>query len=450
MASCAINAHATTPSGGWTLKETNITAKDYSLRIDVDPGEKYNLPGMAPSSVYWAQMVRFNEPEEWYKSRTGYLGLMRGDGVKRAIASIWGGLDAKAGAIPVVKCNEFGACVSINGPYDWKVGHNYRLRMEKSARTPSDAQGVWWEYTLADLTTGTVDILGELKTPLWGGLRNNNGVFLEYFQGPFDCATLRHARVTMGQIRGNYGEASALASSNGNAYGETDNCAKANILPGMTSADYGSASWDTQGTLTLLGDKFRGLHQWGKYENTAKKGMMFVKDVTATEPYIFEALHDGKYGPFPVEGQDNTDWKSIGAGYPIINDLRLRDQRIREWNERKNDDVKIGDYFIYHNPYNGDTEYFQIKSKDAWYYPTDKSDNDGWHYVGRLAKKSDVLWSHVPEHQRDTKNPVGKKGWVYKDASHGDYYILRNDGQYGEFPAATEDNQWWQYLGKAV
>lgn len=162
----------------------------------------------------------------------------------------------------------------------------------------------------------------------------------------------------MGQIEGNYGEASALASSNGDAYGETDNCAEANILPDMTSADYGSTSWDTQGTLTLLGDKFEGLHQWGKYENTAIKGMMFVKDVTEAEPYIFEASHDGKYGPFPVEGQDNKDWKSIGAGYPIINDLRLRDQRVYEWNERKNDDVKIGDYFIYHNPYNGDTEYF--------------------------------------------------------------------------------------------
>ncbi|UYH50844.1 hypothetical protein N5W20_06955 [Candidatus Kirkpatrickella diaphorinae] len=71
MASCATNAHAITPSGGWKLQEKTIGAKDYSMRIDVDPGEKYNLPGMAPSSVYWAQYVTFNEREEQYKSRTG-------------------------------------------------------------------------------------------------------------------------------------------------------------------------------------------------------------------------------------------------------------------------------------------------------------------------------------------------------------------------------------------
>ncbi|XAO70936.1 MAG: hypothetical protein AAYR33_07830 [Acetobacteraceae bacterium] len=279
-------------------------------------------------------MIRFNEPEEWYKSRTGYLGLMRGDGVKRAIVSIWAGLDAKGGVIPVVKCDEFGPCASINGPFDWKVGHNYRFRMEKSARTPSDDTGDWWQFTLADLTTRKVYLLCELKTKKSGGIRNWNRVFLEYFYGPYDCATLRHARVTMGQIRGNYGEASALASSNGNAYGDPDLCAKENILPGMTAADYGSASWDTQGTLSLLGNQFRSLHQWGKYENTAKKGMMFVKDVTATEPYIFEALHDGKYGPFPEEGGDNNDWRSIGIGYPIINDLRIQKKRVHEWKDK--------------------------------------------------------------------------------------------------------------------
>ncbi|MEE8658249.1 hypothetical protein [Sorlinia euscelidii] len=90
MAGCAFHAHATTPSGGWALKEKTIEAKDYSLRIDVDPGGKYSVPGMAPSSVYWAQYVAFNDADG------GYLGLMRGDGVKRAIVSIWAGLTQKA------------------------------------------------------------------------------------------------------------------------------------------------------------------------------------------------------------------------------------------------------------------------------------------------------------------------------------------------------------------
>lgn len=319
--------------------------------------------------------------------------------------------------------------------------------MEKSPRTPSDQTGDWWQFTLADLTTGADSLLGELKTPPSGGIRQWNGVFLEYFHGPYDCASLRHARATMGQIRGDYGVATTLQSSNGNAYGDPDLCATENILPGMDPKDYGSSSWDVQGTLSLLGNNFRGMQQWGNFENTAKKGMMFVKDLAATEPYIFEALHDGTYGPLPQEGEDNSDWKSIGIGYPILNDLRLRQQRVREWRERKNDDVQIGDDFIYHNPNNGDTEYFKIKSKDAGYFPTDKTDNDGWEYVGRYPKKGEALWTHLLLHKLDTLKPVGKKGWVYRDDANGALYILLNDGPYEGFPSSPSDNQWWQFIG---
>jgi len=441
MAGCAFHAHATTPSGGWALKEKTIEAKDYSLRIDVDPGGKYSVPGMAPSSVYWAQYVAFNDADG------GYLGLMRGDGVKRAIVSIWGGLDAKGGVIPVVKCNESGPCVSVNGPFDWKVGHNYRFRMEKSARTPSDETGDWWQFTLADLTTKKLYLLGELKTKKAGGIRNWNRVFLEYFQGPFDCATLRHARVTMGQIKGNYGNASDLASSDGRSYGDPDICAKDNILPGMTATDYGSASWDTQGTLSLLGDQFRGLHQWGKYENTAKKSMMFVKDVTATEPYIFEALHDGAYGPFPAEGEDNNDWRSVGIGYPIINDLRFQRKRVHEWKERYRLDIEIGDYFIYRNPINHDTEYFKMKRKYPNSFPTDKTDNDDWAYIGRYPKQGEALSPHLSPRIKHYHDQSYKNGWLFRDDDNQALYIVKDENGLMSFPDKPGDNEWWTFIG---
>lgn len=437
----ATSALAITPSGGWSLKNDTIESKDYFMRIDVDPGETYSDSGYAPSSVYWAEYITFN------KASGGYLGLQRASGNKTAIVSIWDGLDVKAGVLPVVNCNESGTCKSVNGNYNWKVGHKYRFRVELSSRTPSDDTGDWWLITLADLSQGTMDILGEIKTHKWGGLSRSNSVFLEYFGGPDGCTTLRHAKATEGQIKGNYGQDSRLESSNGNSYGDPDICNQQYILPGMTSADYGSSSWDTNGTLTLLGNNYRGIHQWGTYQNKANKGMMFVSNITDEEPYIYQAIHDGTYGSLPSEGTDNVDWKSIGKGYPIINDLYFRNQKVYEWEERNNSGVNIGDYFIYHNPYDGDTEYFKLKKAGAGYFPINKTDNDYWIYVGRYPKKDELLSPSLSVHTWDDSNRKGKKGWLYYDNTTKLYFILKIDGEYWHFPAKPEDNQWWQFVG---
>ena len=440
---CISSACAITPSGGWELKNESINVKDYSLRIDVDPGEYYSNAGFAPSSVYWAEYVSFNE------ASGGYLGLQRAGGTKIALVSFWDGLDAKSGRLPAVGCYEFGPCSSIKGDYDWKVGHNYRFRIEVSPQTASDEAGDWWQITLADLTSGTIDILGEIKTPKWKGLNRSNGVFLEYFWGPYDCTTLRHARATMGQIKGNYGKDAELLVTNGDAYGEPDNCEQRYILPGMTPKDYGSSSWDTNGTLTLLGNNYRGMHQWGSYQKMANKGMMFVKNLDDAEPYIYQALHDGVYGPLPPEGTNNSDWKSIGKGYPIINDLFFRNQKLYEWPERNEDKVNIGDYFIYHNPYNDDTEFFKLKKAGAGYFPIDKVDNEYWQYVGRYPKKNEPLSTSVslPVHKWDEMNRTGKKGWLYQDDSAERYFILKEDGKYWYYPTQKE-NEWWQFVSE--
>ena len=52
-------------------------------------------------------------------------------------------------------------------------------------------------------------------------------------------------------------------------------------------------------------------------------------------------------------------------------------------NDRKG---TIGDIYKYDNPYNGDTEYFELVGLGSdgryWYYPTDKTDNQYWKYLG--------------------------------------------------------------------
>ncbi|CAI3951537.1 unnamed protein product [Commensalibacter communis] len=439
--SSVINSRAYTPSGEWTLQKSSPTVKDYSMRVDVDPGEQYSGAGYAPSSVYWAEYITFNN------ASGGYLGLQRASGKKIALASIWDGTGAKAGILPTVNCYEFGSCSSIKGEYNWKVGHKYRFRVEKSPRTPSDNTGDWWQISLADLTTGTIDILGELKTPKWNGLKNYNGVFLEYFTGPYQCNSLRHSKTTMGQIKGNYGKETALSSSNASIYGNPHTCGQEYLLPNMTEADHGSTASNNKGTLTLLGNNYRGIHQWGKYQKQAKKGMMFASNPTVAEPYIYEALHDGVYGAFPAKGADNKDWKSIGIGYPIINDLYFRNQRVYEWEELKNSNVKIGDYFIYHNPINLDTEYFKLTQTNPGYFPTDKTNGNGWEYVGRYSRSSENLYNNLPVHTWNDSNHSGKKGELYYDTSTKMYFILKNTGSYWYFPTTATDNQYWQFFG---
>lgn len=435
-------AQAITPSGGWTLLNPSPEVKDHFFRIDVDPGETYPNAGYAPSSVYHAQMVPFAN------GKGGYLGLQRAGGQKRALVTIWDGSGAKGGVLtPEANCNEFGACTSIKGPYDWKVGHQYRFRVERSPRTRSDASGDWWMTTLADLTTGKIDVLGELKTPKWGGLARGNTSFLEYFWGPYECQTLRHSRATLGGIQGNYGQEQALLTSNGDSYAKPDVCGANYLLPGMTAKDYGSSSWDTNGTLTHLGNQYRGIHDWDKYSQNAKAGMFFVVNQNADLPYLYRARHDGKFWYFPAAGADNADWKSIGQGYPIINDLYFRNQRLYTWEERNASYAKVGDYFGYHNPYDGDLEYFKLLRKPAGYFPIDRSSNADWKYVGRHFRKSEPVAKPMTVHTWEA-SVSGKAGWLYVSPGNpAMYFRLKQDGRYSSLPTTAIDNTQWQFIG---
>lgn len=434
-------AQAITPSGGWELLNPSPNVKDHFFRVDVDPGEYYPNAGYAPSSVYHSQYLPFTG------SVGGYMGLSRAGGTKGALVSIWGGTGAKAGVLtPEVNCNEFGACESLKGVYDWKVGHQYRFRVERSPRTASDASGDWWLVTLADLTAGTVDILGEMKTPKTPGIARSNGTFLEYFWGPYECQTLRHSRATLGPIQGNYGRDTALLHSDGTAYGDPDVCGSAYLLPGMTPKNYGSSSWNNNGIVTHLGNNYRGIHKWGDYSRQTKAGL-FYGDPDGDKPYLYQAKHDGAYWYYPAPGTDNNDWKSIGRGYPIINDLYFRNQRLYNWDERGAAYVNVGDYFGYDNPNTGDLEYFKLLSKGAGYFPTDRSSNAQWKYVGRHSRKNEAVAKPLAVHTWEHPKP-GKKGWVYVYPGNPTmYFRLKQDGGYWYFPGTATDNQWWEFVG---
>ncbi|MDR5757284.1 DUF3472 domain-containing protein [Caballeronia sp. LZ035] len=430
------SALAITPSGGWTLAAASPDVRDYFLRVDIDPGEKYVQPGYAPSSVYWAQYVNFDR-------YSGYLGLQRTDGTKLAIVSIWSGAGATGNTLPAVSCNEGGPCSSIKGPYDWKVGHQYRFRVERSPRHADNE----WQITLADLTTGTEDILGEIQLPDDSGLKTDNGLFLEYFWGPYECQTLRAANATYAPPRGDFGRATALAAMNGTAYGDPDVCNSPYPLSGMTPAEYGSSSSvNSTGVVTATGNAYRGVQQYGKYNSTARAGMMFATDPAADRPQVYRALKDGTYGSFPTTGKANAYWQPLGRGTPVINDLYFRNQPLRQWEERGASYVSVGDFFVYENPYTGDTEYFKLKRTSAGYFPVDKTSNDDWTYVGRHPRKDEPIPPMVV-HQWGENNRVGRLGSVFQDGTL--YFRLKTGApsQYWYFPTTPTDNNDWEFLG---
>jgi hypothetical protein len=281
-------------------------------------------------------------------------------------------------------------------------------------------------------------------------LSRSNGVFLEYFWGPYQCDTLRHAKATEASPRGNYGQATALSYSNGDSYGDPDVCPSTSTLYGMTPQDFGSSSKvDGNNTITLLGNNYRGIFNWGAFSTQAKAGMMYVANTSDDYPYIYRAVHDGAYWYFPAAGANNADWTSVGTGYPIINDLFFRNQRLYEWSERGASYVKIGDYFVYTNPYvGGEVEFFKLAKAGAGYYPTDRTSNAYWTYVGRYPRKNEAVPTMPVHTWNEDPNRNGRKGSLYVYPGNPTmYFIKKTDGQYWYFPTTPSDNDWWQFVG---
>ncbi|MBF7687560.1 hypothetical protein [Acinetobacter rathckeae] len=444
--------HCFTPSGSWTLVDDTPDVKDYFFRVNVDPGEEYkniSTDVTAPSSVYFAQYVTFQQ------ANGGYLGLQRSRGQKRALVSLWTGdkpeeskyFNAVGGALPKLEsCHEFGKCSSIQGAYAWKVGHQYRFRFEKSP-TLKDKGGQWWQITLTDLTTNRTDILGQLETPLsFGGLKKSNGLFLEYFWGPYRCDTLRHANTTYYAIQGNWGKSTKLASKDGTGYGKVHECANDLLLPNTSATTLGSSSYvGRDNAVEAVGNQYRGVQKWDSSVNFVRQGIFYSKNLNDTYPVLWQAKKTGHVQDIPTTEVSNSDWRFIGLGYPIINDLYLTNRPLFQWDQRNDRDVIVGDYFVYSNPYSKDVEYFKLKRKSAGYFPTDKSSNADWEYIGRHFIKGEPLKPQVYS-TWGANNRYGKVGEVFRSGHL--LFRLKTTAQYWYFPdQGATSNTWWDLIG---
>ncbi|NEO37871.1 MAG: hypothetical protein F6J90_16665 [Moorea sp. SIOASIH] len=173
-------------------------------------------------------------------------------------------------------------------------------------------------------------------------------------------------------------------------------------------------------------------HAWGENDRKGEIGDIFKYD----NPYngdteYFKLVNlgsDGRYWYFPTDKTNNGYWEYL--------DLHAWGE-----NDRKG---KIGQIFKYDNPYNGDTEYFKLVNLGSderyWYFPTDKTNNGYWEYLGPHA------WG-----ENDRKGEIGQS-FKYDNPYNGDteYFKLVNlgsDGRYWYFPTDKTNNGYWDYLG---
>lgn len=117
---------------------------------------------------------------------------------------------------------------------------------------------------------------------------------------------------------------------------------------------------------------------------------------------------------------------------------------------------KIGDIYIYNNPFSHDVEFFKLVSTGAdqryGFFPTDKKNNQHWQYLG----------TELPSYEQAI-NIVRQWGESDRHGTLGDTYVYANpynrqteyfrliglgtDSRYWYFPTNKTNNQYWEYLG---
>ncbi|HFQ5059157.1 TPA: anthrax toxin-like adenylyl cyclase domain-containing protein [Vibrio vulnificus] len=102
----------------------------------------------------------------------------------------------------------------------------------------------------------------------------------------------------------------------------------------------------------------------------------------------------------------------------------------KQWKESRKG--RVGDLYIYDNPYNKKTEIFRLKKESYGYFPTNQSSNNEWEFVGPR------IW-----------NTSGNKGdiYIYENPYNNaiDFFFL-NGNFSSYFPIDQKSNNDWDFI----
>lgn len=140
------------------------------------------------------------------------------------------------------------------------------------------------------------------------------------------------------------------------------------------------------------------------------------------------------------------DW--IKSVYPEVDVLS---EHAFNWEDNDQKGI-VGTLYHYANPINGDTEYFMLKNTSYSHFPTDKTNNQDWVYLGTDKKKALRNIQMLNLYKRwDGTNQVGKAEDLYIYFNPNNYateiFSLKESGNYGYFPVNHRDNDEWYYFG---
>ena len=139
-----------------------------------------------------------------------------------------------------------------------------------------------------------------------------------------------------------------------------------------------------------LDNIYTELHYWGDNDRKGNVGDLYVYNNpynNTTEYFgLVELGSDQRYWYFPIDKKSNDYWVYLGDESP--QQARSKFDEILGMNRWIENDVtaKIGDDYVYINPYTKDVEIFTLKALAPdltyWYFPINKGDNYYWSYKG--------------------------------------------------------------------
>lgn len=145
---------------------------------------------------------------------------------------------------------------------------------------------------------------------------------------------------------------------------------------------------------------------------------------------------------------------------------------IKGWSSKDKDNGKPGDLYAYENPYTKTRDYFILKQKNYWYFPTSQQSTRVWGYVGSATQyvHNDVspLFAHSNKNHltedllkkyfsRETifswsqrhATAQDREIFVYQNPYNKDeeYFLQRNKKSGHYFPTNKKSNADWYYIG---
>lgn len=176
--------------------------------------------------------------------------------------------------------------------------------------------------------------------------------------------------------------------------------------------------------------------KWAKVA-PGDSGSAWWQDIKGYKVIIATTNGNSTYGSTAARASKYAPWIK-----GVYNNARLLSDEFLIWG---NDDRKgvVGDIYKYNNPYNHDIEYFRLlklgNDNRYWYFPTDKTDNYYWEFIGPYA------WG-----SNDRKGTIGSF-YEYNNPYNGDRELFKlinlgSDNRYWYFPTDKSNNHYWEYV----